>query len=121
MSILRGCVKNLRICRLLIILLLFQGSMQKEIRHGHVKKPRYLRNVPISLQRSFKGVKWWTEQPHEGMVFMKAKKKDLIAHFKEQLLKVWNVSGDFVLGGGGCYYRVKFSISSFYYQYVNMY
>lgn len=94
MSILRGCVKNLRICRLLIILLLFQGSMQKEIRHGHVKKPRYLRNVPISLQRSFKGVKWWTEQPHEGMVFMKAKKKDLIAHFKEQLLKVWNVSGD---------------------------
>nr|XP_011434602.2 uncharacterized protein LOC105333367 isoform X5 [Crassostrea gigas] len=67
-----------------------EGSMQKEIRHGHVKKPRYLRNVPISLQRSFKGVKWWTEQPHEGMVFMKAKKKDLIAHFKEQLLKVWN-------------------------------
>lgn len=35
-----------------------EGSMQKEIRHGHVKKPRYLRNVPISLQRSFKGVKW---------------------------------------------------------------
>lgn len=67
-----------------------EGSMQKEIRHGQVKKPRYLRNVPISLQRSFKGVKWWTEQPHEGMVFMKAKKKDLIAHFKEQLLKVWN-------------------------------
>ncbi|XP_078313389.1 uncharacterized protein LOC111129939 isoform X5 [Crassostrea virginica] len=67
-----------------------EGLMQKEIRHGHVKKPRYLREIPISLQRSFKGVKWWTEQPHEGMVFVKAKKKDLIAHFKEQLLKVWN-------------------------------
>lgn len=69
----------------------FVGSMQKEIRYGQVKKPRYLQDVPISLQRSFKGVKWWTEQPHEGMVFLKAKKRDLIAHFKEQLLKIWNV------------------------------
>ncbi|XP_061173649.1 uncharacterized protein LOC133182820 [Saccostrea echinata] len=67
-----------------------EGSMQKEIRFGQVKKPRYLQDVPISLQRSFKGVKWWTEQPHEGMVFLKAKKNDLIAHFKEQLLKIWN-------------------------------
>ncbi|XP_048738031.1 uncharacterized protein LOC125652709 isoform X3 [Ostrea edulis] len=67
-----------------------EGSMQKEIRYGQVKKPRYLQDVPISLQRSFKGVKWWTEQPHEGMVFLKAKKRDLIAHFKEQLLKIWN-------------------------------
>lgn len=121
MSILRGYVKSLRICRFLTILLLFQGSMQKEIRHGHVKKPRYLRDVPISLQRSFKGVKWWTEQPHEGMVFMKAKKKDLIAHFKEQLLKVWNVSGIFFGGEGGCKYKVKFSNSSFYHHHVNMF
>ncbi|KAK3093973.1 hypothetical protein FSP39_022386 [Pinctada imbricata] len=67
-----------------------QGSMQREIRFGPIRRPKKLQDIPISLQRSFKGVKWWPVEPQTGHVFVKAKKQELISNFKEQLQQIWN-------------------------------
>lgn len=66
------------------------GPMQRQIRFGSVQKPKGLEDIPPTLQRSYKNVKWWTGAPTKGKVFLKAKKTDLMSNYKDQLKQIWN-------------------------------
>lgn len=66
--------------------------MQRQIRFGSVQRPRGVQDLPVTLQRSYKNVKWWVGAPKKGKVFLKAKKGDLMTNFKDQLRQIWNVS-----------------------------
>jgi hypothetical protein len=69
----------------------FAGPMLREIKKGSLRHPNNLPDIPVSLQKSYKSVKWWPELPQEGKIFWKADKKELSSNFKEQLGQVWQV------------------------------
>lgn len=78
-----------RKCSLFIFL---KGPMQRQIRFGTVRKPKGVDDLPVTLQKSYKNVKWWTGAPKKGKIFLKAQKVDLMSNFKDQLKQIWTVS-----------------------------
>ncbi|XP_052058641.1 uncharacterized protein LOC127698930 isoform X17 [Mytilus californianus] len=69
------------------------GPMQRQIRFGTVQKPRGVDDLPVTLQKSYKNVKWWTGAPKKGKIFLKAQKVDLMSNFKDQLKQIWTWQG----------------------------
>ncbi|XP_076100012.1 uncharacterized protein LOC143069321 isoform X8 [Mytilus galloprovincialis] len=69
------------------------GPMQRQIRFGTVRKPKGVDDLPVTLQKSYKNVKWWTGAPKKGKIFLKAQKVDLMSNFKDQLKQIWTWQG----------------------------
>ncbi|KAK3591798.1 hypothetical protein CHS0354_007651 [Potamilus streckersoni] len=69
------------------------GPVQREVRRvGPPSRSLVPQNVPVAVCRFYKSVKWWPEEPHAGMIFLKPTKTELTDNFRDQILQIWNVS-----------------------------
>ncbi|XP_064603870.1 uncharacterized protein LOC135469219 [Liolophura sinensis] len=46
-------------------------------------------NVYVPLHRTYKNAKWWPDKPGTGRMYLRARKRELLPHYKQQLQQVW--------------------------------
>ncbi|KAL3873662.1 hypothetical protein ACJMK2_036756, partial [Sinanodonta woodiana] len=67
------------------------GPVRREVRRkGPLSRSLVPQNVPVAVSRFYKSVKWWPEEPHAGMIFLKPTKTELMDNFRDQILQIWN-------------------------------